>query len=739
LKVERKVPELLAPAGTLETFGAALDAGADAVYIGAPGFNARNLARDLRWEEIGAMVASCHNLGKKLYIAANSLVMESELSAVIDSLAILEQFQPDALIVQDLGLMRLINQFFPSFAIHASTLSGAHNTEGVLFLAELGCDRVVLAREMTLKEIVNIKNRCGATELEIFVHGAMCFSFSGLCMFSSYLGGKSGLRGKCVQPCRRAYREGGGESAKKNKGEKGGRYLFSMNDLSGLQAVPDLVNAGISSMKIEGRLRSANYVYNIVSAYRLMLDANPEESEEALGQAEELVTMAMGRKTAPGYFFSPQPTEAITPYHSGNMGLHLGSFSAVRQVGEQRICRFICKASLKLGDRLRLHMEPSGDRLSLKLKSFMVAGQEREQAQLGEKVSFALPEDFPQNRIDRVVVYKVDGSVNRNENVNLTPLIQEARQLLESTTHIVADKSRRIKQLACGPEAEFAGEESIKKGVRRQDKKPKKIRLPMEWWLRLDSPKILLSGKLPLSPDRYLLRFDRQMLAQAGQIRRELGSRARGVIWELPPVIFEGETSRFRSKITQLLRSGFRSFQLAHLSQKRYFEDEKVHLYGGPSLNIMNTAAVLTTADVGCDGGQIAMELDRQGMRVLLEGIQKIPGRGWTAGLTVYGAPSLYTSRLAASHFKYETVIRSPKDEPYLVKKREGYTETVPTQPFSLLPYLDELKAMGLSYVVVDISQEQLGQRNIETLLERLRNSGRYSKLSTFNYLGTLE
>jgi putative protease len=169
--------ELLAPAGNLENFQAALDAGADGVYVGAPGFNARNLARDLRLEEIGAMIRHCHDRGKKLYVAANSLILERELPAVIEALALLETLEPDALIVQDLGLIRLIRDCFPALPLHASTLMTAHNVDAVRMLSTMGCKRVVLARELTLKEIAAIVAGTDV-ELEVFVHGAMCFSYS---------------------------------------------------------------------------------------------------------------------------------------------------------------------------------------------------------------------------------------------------------------------------------------------------------------------------------------------------------------------------------------------------------------------------------------------------------------------------------------------------------------------------------------------------------------------------------
>ncbi len=234
--------ELLAPAGNIETFNAALDAGADAVYVGAPGLNARNLAKDLTRDQIGAMIATAHDRGRKIHVALNSLAREKDLAHLLETLAYLEALRPDALIIQDLGIVNLVMEYFPSLELHGSTLMAIHNRAGVHTLSSLGFTRVVIAREYTLKEIARLI-RESPIEIELFVHGAMCFSYSGLCMFSSYLGGKSGLRGKCVQPCRRKYLvRSSGKSGGKTAGGSG--YLFSMNDLNGLEMVPDFMRMG---------------------------------------------------------------------------------------------------------------------------------------------------------------------------------------------------------------------------------------------------------------------------------------------------------------------------------------------------------------------------------------------------------------------------------------------------------------------------------------------------------------
>lgn len=751
--------ELLAPVGTVENFGAALDGGADAVYIGAPGFNARNLARDLRLEEIGAMIHHCHSLGKKLYIAANSLILEREVPLVIENLALLQELGPDALIVQDLGLIRLVQRYFPKLKLHGSTLMTVHNSDAVQFQAELGCERVVLARELTLKEIGTIAAGRGEIELEIFIHGAMCFSFSGLCLFSSYLGGKSGLRGRCVQPCRRAYSAGGkgsGGKTGKTVGKKGdsGRYLFSMNDLTGLEAVPFLQEIGISSLKIEGRLRSAHYVHSIVAAYRKVLDAAPENREVALAEAKLLADQAMSRKTSSGYFFSPQPSEATAPHHSGNMGIHLGRFTVIRPAGGQLTCRFVTKGSLAVGDRLRLHIEPSGERTPFRLKSLYVLGAQKESVAAGTKVSIELPEGFPTDIKGHVEVYKVDGgtrSVSLRGGALQTEKVGRdlagIRNRLAATIDRIASQECTVGSTIDPSTLNRNGE--IKQPYRqdRQDRKrPGKNKLPLDWWLKTDSLKLIMSD-LPFSPDRYLLSFNKQNVSQAGKMKGALGQKARWVTWALPPLIMENDLPRVQKQIQLLLRTGFRSFQLGHLSQRLLFKGEKAHLFADYTANLFNNQAIAMVSEMGIGAAQAGIELDRASFQELLNGYKggggvtgaDSGGKKIPVGLTVYGAPALYTSRLAPDHFQYDRQILSPRDEPYVTRKKEGYTQTFPEKPFSLLPYLDELKAMGIKYVVVDISGGTNSKRELQDLDDRLRNTGRYGKLSTFNYLGKLE
>ncbi|CAG36346.1 peptidase U32 family protein [Desulfotalea psychrophila] len=781
--------ELLAPVGNIQNFHVALESGADAVYVGAPGLNARTLARDVSLEEIAAMIEYCHDRDKKLYVAANSLVLEKELDTVIDSLAILEALKPDGLIVQDMGVVRLIRDYFPKIHIHGSTLTTAHNSDSVRFMERLGCDRVVLARELTLKEIETIAQKRGKAELEVFIHGAMCFSYSGLCLFSSYLGGKSGLRGRCVQPCRRGYRLGSqkavaldGKGSRGPKGLKGrggqkqnvaGRggssrseYLFSMNDLSGLEVVPALRDMGIASLKIEGRLRSAHYVEHIVRAYRLMMDATPENVETVLPEAQKLAEQAMSRKISPGYFLSPQPAEAISHLHSGNMGLHLGRFTKIDGGEKAPSARFRLKENVGLGDRLRLHIEPGGERIAFSLKElFGERNKSVARGLAGESVKINLPVDLLKHRVGSCDVYKVDAksTIEVAKTLPLGSKKEEIETIFAKRRSLIfdarSDSLAEIEPIPVLAEDDLSRPSTLKltkrsfkqsrvsrsKRAVQETNLHKQLKLPFEWWLRLDSAKTVLSP-LPFTPDRFLLSLDKAMVRQASQIKKYLGTRSRQVIWALPPVVMENDLGRMRKNIQLLISSGYRSFQISNMSQLEFFGREKVHLYGDYTLNLLNTQSLMLASQIGFESVQFSIETDRENLYNSLASyreltsahklgaeVPKIP-----IGLTVYGAPPLYTSRLASSHFNFDREVLSPKNEGFVIRKRDGFTQTYPTRPFSLIPYMRDLKELGVNYVVMDLCGSGRGSKEVEELAGRLAG-GRGSKLPTFNYLGELQ
>lgn len=259
--------ELLAPAGSMESLHAAVQNGADAIYLGGAKFSARAYASNFDKENMIKAVEYCHLYNVKIYVTVNTLLKESEIIEALEYVKFLYEIGVDALIIQDTGLTELIRRNIPDFEIHASTQMTTHNEEGTLFLKNAGFSRIVLSRELSLKEIEYISKNLGV-ETEIFVHGALCICYSGQCLMSSMIGGRSGNRGRCAQPCRLPYDIINKTSGKMKKG-----YVLSPKDICNIENVKEIIEASVSSLKIEGRMKRPEYVAGVVSSYRKAIDA----------------------------------------------------------------------------------------------------------------------------------------------------------------------------------------------------------------------------------------------------------------------------------------------------------------------------------------------------------------------------------------------------------------------------------------------------------------------------------
>ncbi len=283
MKRNQKLPELLAPAGDADAFLAAVAAGADAIYIGGEHFGARAFAKNFSRDEMSFFVKYAHFFGVRVYVTLNTLIYDKEIDEALEYARYLQKIGVDALIVADLGIAALIRRKIPELELHASTQMGVHNTEGVNFAKRLGCKRVVLARECSHKDIRRIVDNSLA-ECEVFVHGALCVCHSGQCLFSSLVGGRSGNRGECAQPCRLPYNN---------------KYPLSLKDYSLAEHVSALIESGVSSLKIEGRMKSADYVYEVTSVYRGLLDSHRNANQ---GEMRRLSDIFSRNGFTDGYF-----------------------------------------------------------------------------------------------------------------------------------------------------------------------------------------------------------------------------------------------------------------------------------------------------------------------------------------------------------------------------------------------------------------------------------------------------
>ena len=315
--------ELLAPAGNINIFKAVIEAGADAVYVGGSMFGARAYANNFDEEELLYAIDYAHLKGVKVYLTVNTLLKNDEIEKLYDYLLPFYERGLDAVLVQDLGALKLIHDRFPDLAIHTSTQMTVTGIDGVRFLKQFGVQRVVMAREVSLAEMKEIHEKCGM-EIEAFVHGALCYSYSGQCLFSSMLGGRSGNRGRCAQPCRLPY----------CVGNKKDTYILSLKDMCGIKDLQKLKESGVYSLKIEGRMEQAGYASGVVAYYRRYIDSMKEVSDK---DYKNIARLGNRCGFTDKYYFEHNGTDMVTfekPNFVSDASDELPQFSKIKIQGK---------------------------------------------------------------------------------------------------------------------------------------------------------------------------------------------------------------------------------------------------------------------------------------------------------------------------------------------------------------------------------------------------------------------
>lgn len=348
-KAERKI-ELLAPAGNMDALKAAVAGGCDAVYLGGTLFSARAFAGNFNHEELIEAVRYCHVRGVCVYVTLNTLLFETEVENAMKEVEFLYEHDVDALLVQDLGLFRLVRQCFPDFPVHCSTQMHIHNLSGVRMMQKLGAERVVLARETPLELI---RECCREDiDIEVFVYGALCISYSGQCLMSESLKNRSGNRGMCAQCCRLKYFEDDVPEGKSGQGD----YLLSPKDLNTLERLPELLDAGVRSLKIEGRMKRPEYVYLVTSAFREAIDAWKEGRQFRLNEDRmNDLKLMFNRGFTEGHVFHADTKSRMNPFRPNHQGLKIGEVIEFRK---GKVCVKL-SAPLYQHDGLRILNEPS--------------------------------------------------------------------------------------------------------------------------------------------------------------------------------------------------------------------------------------------------------------------------------------------------------------------------------------------------------------------------------------------
>jgi len=369
-KTTRKI-ELSAPAGGWGQLVAAINAGADSVYLGYKKFGARAYAENFDMDQLKKAVNLAHNNNIKVYLTLNTLAKNDEIKEIINFLSTYTRICSDGIIIQDYGIYRLIRDLFKSIPVHASTQLNLHNIYSLKLFSRLGFKRTVLSREMTLSEINNITGK-KLMEIEIFGHGSQCYSYSGSCYFSSFIGGRSGNRGRCTQPCRMKYK-----LLKKDEDKcvyviADGSYLLSKSDLCLLDLIPEIIKTGVDALKIEGRMKSPEYVGIVTKIYRKYIDLYYSDPLNYKVDESDIyrLTQIFSRELGPGYFKEMYPSDIISPKKSGSIGNFLGRVYGINSEssGNKKVKFIYIKSKWEInnGDILEIWTRSGNTRINVK-------------------------------------------------------------------------------------------------------------------------------------------------------------------------------------------------------------------------------------------------------------------------------------------------------------------------------------------------------------------------------------
>ena len=371
-------PELLVPAGSLEVLKIAVIYGADAVYIGGESFGLRAKAKNFTLEEMEQGIAFAHEHQAKVYVTANIFAHNGDLAGVREYFEKLQEIKPDALIISDPGVFKIARQVCPQIEVHISTQANNTNYESLLFWHELGAKRVVCARELSLAEIGDMRRMIPDTlEIEAFVHGAMCISYSGRCLLSNYFTGRDANQGACTHPCRWQYavveEKRPGEYLPVYENERG-TYIFNSKDLCMIEHIPDLIRAGIDSFKIEGRMKTALYIATVARTYRRAIDDCLESLalyEEHLPWYRQQIASGTFRQYTTGFFYG-KPSDEAQVYDSNDYVKNYTYLGMIETCNDEGYYRIEQRNKFSVGDQIEA-IKPNGHNVPVTVRAILDA------------------------------------------------------------------------------------------------------------------------------------------------------------------------------------------------------------------------------------------------------------------------------------------------------------------------------------------------------------------------------
>ncbi|MDE5613843.1 MAG: U32 family peptidase [Treponemataceae bacterium] len=696
--------ELLAPAGNPEALDAAIGEGADAVYLGLKSFNARLRSANFAWNQFEGAVQSLHRMGKKIYVTVNTVSEERETERLYRFLAYLNRVGPDGLIVQDLGVVRMCQEFFPGLVLHGSTQMNVASAAGVNLLAKEGLKRVVVARELGLEELRSIKARTSA-ELEVFVHGALCVSESGLCLFSSFLGGKSANRGMCTQACRRFY------TAEMGEGTEQG-YYFSPSDLQLIDHIPDLMELGVESFKIEGRMKSAEYVGSVVAAYRYLMDHWQEDKKGSVAAAKRMLATDFARaKTS--YWFGFKTGAAgvdgagdaiLNPRQAGGTGIYLGVIDRIQTAApraqddaaaEPMPVRMAClkggSYEPEVGDSVRLHRKDDSGRES-------------------HKVHTVQTDDKGNRWIDIPAGFSCGDSVY---------LLQTKAMSKRYARVLPADIGRFRRQ---------PGAEKLPVLDLTPVEKNELSYFPAGLYMQVSTVSDMFAVQSQ-HPVRVILELNCETKADLLDLKMTLPFSKRQIIISLDPYCPAAAEDDLAVTLDQCIADGFTTFVANNIAHIALLRGKGVNIIAGPYLYTFNRWAVswLENQDIGTFITPV--ENSYANLQATFE--KNVRDR---VLVTTYAYPALFRMRFKLPKSYDFTYFTDKEEMEFKVNSTPDGSFVMPEAPFSIVDKIEMLDHEGFHRVLIDFSKTKVSRGELKLVKTAMLKKLPVPETSRFNW-----
>jgi putative protease len=724
--------ELVCPAGGWDQLKAAVNAGADAVYLGYKKFGARAYAENFELPQLKKAIKFAHLNQVKVYLTLNTLLKNREINEVINFLNEYTQFCSDGIIIQDFGLYKVLNDLFPSMRIHASTQLNTHNLYSAELLKELNFSRVILAREMTLEEIKGITDK-KIIETEIFAHGSQCYSYSGNCYFSSFTGERSGNRGRCPQPCRMKYRlvicENNGSGSSNARMEA---YLLSKSDLCTLEILPQIAALRADALKIEGRMKSSDYVGIVTKIYRKYIDLyhkNPEGYKvDALDKYK--VTQIFSREIGTGYFKEKYPKEIISRKKSGSVGNFLGRiFKLDFEKNKIKYISFKSNWSVKRGDIIEIWTRKGNEQIK-------ISDIELIKEEAGKKLyKLALNRNVILSKDDRIFKFydkDLDLEAKKLLEIDTENLKAEPEPGMEIDPETTIVKFKKLEKIDI---QNYLEKYNLVLKDRKRFEKPafKKSSNGRLKLVVVINKKDIAAEALNAGADKIIYDNFREIIA--GNCALSFDSLIRlsdlcasnniEFILNTPAIFYDTKTYNIEKIISELITNGIKNFAISNSGIIKLISKatSDINLYLNPGLNIFNNLAVFfyyelidkinaagSSLKISIKGMNLSSELNLEEMSEIIDTIRESKLKDLNFSIFSYGYYPIMTARYKPEFLDTKYM----QGKSYQIKDSKGYKFSISkdynenmivynSRKICTIFDLDKIIEGGLNSIIVDM------------------------------------